>query len=74
MLSDYILIFLVALLPFIYKYSFWFYTIQLKEYRWDRFKDYLFTPQWRSAIFNFWFFIEFPLFLLTITVLFDKTF
>jgi len=63
---------LLFILPVIYKYSFWFYTIQLKEYRWDRFKEYILTPQWKKAVFNFWFFIELPLFLISFLVYFDK--
>ena len=43
---------LLWLLPILYKFFFWLYTIQLKEYRWDRYKEYLFTLQWKQAIFN----------------------
>jgi len=71
---NYILLILVITLPITYKYLFWLYTIQLKEYRWDRFKEYILTPQGKSAIFNFWFFIELPLLLITITIFFDKNF
>ena len=49
---------LLALLPITYKLSFWLYVIQLKEYRFDRIKEYLQTPQWKKAIFNFWFYLE----------------
>ena len=49
---------LLALLPIAYKLSFWLYVVQLKEYRFDRLKEYLQTPQWKKAIFNFWFFLE----------------
>ena len=49
---------LLAFLPFLYKLSFWLYVIQLKEYRFDRLKEYLFTPQWKKAVFNFWFYLE----------------
>ena len=66
-----LLLILVLILPLIYKYSFWLYTIQLKEYRWDRFKEYIFTPQWKSALFNFWFFIELPLLLLSASIFLD---
>ena len=67
-----LLLILVAILPLFYKYSFWFYTIQLKEYRWDRFKEYIFTPQWKSAILNFWFFIELPVLIFSIMIFIDK--
>lgn len=64
-----IILLILSILPFFYKFSFWLYTIQLKEYRWDRFKEYLSTPQWKSAIQNFWFVLEVPLFILTILIL-----
>lgn len=64
-----IIFLIIAILPFFYKFSFWLYTIQLKEYRWDRFKEYLWTPQWKSALQNFWFALEVPLFFLTILIL-----
>lgn len=67
-----ILLIFLLILPIVYKYSFWFYTIQLKEYRWDRFREYILSPQWKSAIFNFWFFIELPLFLVSFSIFFDK--
>ena len=67
-----ILLILALILPIVYKYSFWFYTIQLKEYRWDRFREYILSPQWKRAIFNFWFFIELPLFIVSFSVFFDK--
>ncbi len=49
---DYIILFILWFLPLLYKLFFWLYTIQLKEYRWDRFNEYLSTKQWKSAIFN----------------------
>ncbi len=67
---DYVLLFILALLPFIYKLLFWLYTIQLKEYRWDRFKEYLFTKQGKNAIFNVFSILEAILiiFLIWITI------
>ena len=47
------IIVLFSILPILYKLFFWVYVIQLKEYRWDRFKEYLTTKQWKKAIFNF---------------------
>jgi len=46
------IILLLSILPILYKLFFWLYTIQLKEYRWDRYKEYLATLQWKQAIFN----------------------
>ncbi len=66
----YFLLILLSILPLVYKFSFWLYLIQLKEYRIDRFKEYLQTLQWKRAIFNFWFFIEIPMFFLIISVFF----
>ncbi len=71
-LFDYLLLLVLAVLPILYKYSFWLYTIQLKEYRWDRFREYLNTPQWKSALVNFWFLLDLPLFFATFTILLDK--
>ncbi len=65
---DYILLFILGFLPLIYKVLFWLYTIQLKEYRWDRFKEYLLTKQWKSAIFNVFFVVEFILFIFSIFI------
>ena len=59
---------LLSILPLVYKFSFWLYAIQLKEYRFDRFKEYILTPQWKKAIFNFWFFIELTLFLFSFII------
>lgn len=71
---EYVLMFLVLILPLYYKYNFWLYLIQLKDYRWDRFKDFFHTPQWKQALFNIWFFIELPLFLLSFYVFFNSSF
>jgi len=57
-MNNYLYIILLSLLPLFYKISFWLYTLQLKNYRWDRFKEYLFTPQGKKALLNFWFFAE----------------
>ncbi len=65
-----ILFILATILPLFYTLSFWLFAIQLKEYRWDRFKEYILTPQGKKAILNFWFFIELPLLLLSIWVFF----
>ena len=74
MLFEHFLLLILAILPIIYKYSFWFYVIQLKEYRLDRFKEYLSTKQWKSAIINIWSIIEIPLFLIWFTIFFNKPF
>ena len=50
---NYELLISLSILPILNKVLFWFFTIQLKEYRFDRFKEYLFTNQWKKAIFNF---------------------
>ena len=71
---EHFLLLILAILPFIYKYSFWLYTIQLKEYRWDRLKEYLSTKQWKSAIFNMWFFLELPLLIGSFVIFYDKNF
>lgn len=39
-------------IPFIYRFFFWSYVFQLKEYRFDRLKEYLQTPQWKNALFS----------------------
>ena len=65
-----ILFVVASVLPILYVISFWLFAIQLKEYRWDRFKEYILTPQWKKAILNFWFFIELPLLLLSFSVFF----
>ena len=44
---------LLSILPLAYKLSFWLYVVQLKEYRCDRLKDYLKTPQWKKSSFQF---------------------
>jgi UDP-N-acetylmuramoyl-tripeptide--D-alanyl-D-alanine ligase len=74
MLPEHYLLLIFALLPLINKYSFWLYTIQLKEYRWDRFKEYLSTPQWKSAIINVWSIIELPLFLVSLVIFINSPF
>jgi len=58
---------ILAILPLTYKILFWLYIVQLKEYRYDRLKDYIKTPQWKKAIFNFLTILEI-LFLLLIVV------
>lgn len=60
---DYYLLTAIITLPFLYKYSFWFFSIQLKEYRVDRFREYLFTKQWKRAFFNILTILELALFL-----------
>lgn len=66
-----IILLVLFILPFFYKTFFWLYTIQLKDYRLDRFKEYILTPQWKGALFNFWFMIEFPI-LLFILLIYSK--
>jgi UDP-N-acetylmuramoyl-tripeptide--D-alanyl-D-alanine ligase len=58
-IKEYCILILLSILPFIYKYLFWFFAIQLKEYRFDRFLEYLKSPQWFKSIFHFWTLIEF---------------
>ena len=60
----YIFLLILSIFPFLYKYSFWFYAIQLKEYRGDRFREYIWTKQWKSAILNIWSVLEVCLFLI----------
>lgn len=74
MLTWHYIILIISILPLFYKYSFWFYLIQLKEYRWDRFKDYIKTPQWNSAIINIWSVLELPLFLLSLVIFYNSPF
>ncbi|MDD3793547.1 MAG: Mur ligase family protein [Candidatus Gracilibacteria bacterium] len=52
-----------SILPIINKFLFWFYVIQLKEYRLDRFREYISTLQGKNAILNFWAYIEIPVFI-----------
>lgn len=55
-------IFLSFLLTFLSRYLFWSYVFQLKEYRLDRFKEYLWTPQWKKSFFSKFFIVEIFLF------------
>ena len=73
-LFEHYLLLVLSILPFIYKYCFWLFTIQLKEYRWDRFKEYISTPQWKTAIVNMWSVLELPLFLAALFVFIDRPF
>ncbi|MFK7780418.1 MAG: UDP-N-acetylmuramoyl-tripeptide--D-alanyl-D-alanine ligase [Candidatus Gracilibacteria bacterium] len=74
MVFEHYLLLLLTILPLINRFSFWFFTIQLKEYRRDRFKEYLLTPQGKKALFNIWSVIELPLFLLSIIIFVDPPF
>ena len=69
-----IILLILALFPIIYKVSFWLYTIQLKEYRWDRFKEYLTTAQWKKAMVNFFSIWEIPLLFMTFLILIKPLF
>lgn len=71
---EFYILLLLLIIPSLYKYSFWLFTIQLKEYRIDRFKEYLSTQQWKKAIKNFWFFVEAPIFLFSIIYFLDSKF
>jgi len=67
-----ILIFLVlSILPIFYKLNFWLYTFQLKEYRLDRFKEYLTTKQGKKAIISFLSLIEIPSLFISIFAIID---
>lgn len=68
------LLLILAILPITYKFSFWLFVIQLKEYRWDRLKEYLLTPQWNRAVVNFWFVIEIILFFSSFVIFVNKPF
>lgn len=58
-----IVIFTLFFFTFICRYLFWSYVFQLKEYRFDRLKEYMQTPQWKRALFSKIFFLEISLFL-----------
>lgn len=64
--TNFTLLILFSILPIINKYLFWFYVIQLKEYRLDRFREYISTLQWKKAILNFWAYIEIPVFIIVL--------
>lgn len=66
MQEKYLILFLLSFLPFIYKYGFWLYVVQLKEYRVDRLKEYFTTKQWKNSLYNNWLFIEFPVLIFSI--------
>lgn len=68
----YIIILLLTFIPILYRFSFWLYTIQLKEYRLDRFKEYLYTPQWKKAIINIGSIIEIILLFLSFLILINN--
>jgi len=62
----------LLIIPMLYRYSFWLYVTQIKEYRWDRLKEYFGTLQWKKAIMNIWFFIEVPLMFVTLVTFFNQ--
>ena len=62
----------LSILPLFYKFFFWLYTIQLKEYRFDRFKEYLNTKQWKKALFNLFSKLEFLIFIIFSILFFTK--
>ena len=68
MIFEHYLLLILAILPFINRFLFWLYVIQLKEYRWDRFKEYLSTHQWKSALVNIWTVVELPLFFASLVI------
>ena len=70
----YIILITLSILPIIYKYCFWLYVIQLKEYRIDRFKEYLSTKQWKSALINMWTLLEGLLLIFWLIIFFNKPF
>lgn len=74
MIFEHYLLLVLAILPLINRYSFWFFTIQLKEYRRDRFSEYLSTYQWKSALFNIWTVIEIPLIFISLIIFINPPF
>lgn len=74
MIFEHYLLLILAILPLFNRFSFWFYSIQLKEYRWDRFSEYLSTPQWKSALINIWSVIELPLFFVSLIIFINPPF
>lgn len=60
------LIISLFIIPILYRFSFWLYTFQLKEYRFDRFKEYLQTPQWKKAL--FWIFFKLEIFFIFVLI------
>ncbi len=74
MVFEHYLLLLLSIVPIIYRYSFWLYIIQLKEYRWDRFSEYISTPQWKSAVVNIWSVLELPLFLISLIIFINSPF
>ncbi|MDP2090846.1 MAG: Mur ligase family protein [Candidatus Gracilibacteria bacterium] len=74
MLFDHYLLLLFSFLPLFNKLNFWLYVIQLKEYRWDRFKEYISTNQGNSALINMWSILEFIILLFSVYLYFDPIF
>lgn len=74
MIPEYYLLLFLSILPLINRFLFWFYVIQLKEYRCDRFREYLLTPQWKSALFNMWTVIELPLLFVSLAIFINPPF
>ena len=69
-----LLLLILTILPILYKYWFWLYVIQLKEYRLDRFKEYLSTRQWKSSIINIWSILELLLLIFWLIIFYNKPF
>jgi len=74
MTFEHYLLLIFAIPPLINRFSFWLYTIQLKEYRRDRFREYLWTLQWNSAMINIWTVIELPLLFVSLYIFKDRPF
>ncbi len=66
MQEKYFILLILYTLPFIYKYWFWLYLVQLKEYRIDRIKEYFSTKQWKKSLYNNWLFLEVPILIFSI--------
>lgn len=62
--NNYIYLIILFIIPIVFKWIFWLFILQLKEYRRDRFQEYLSTKQWKKAIFNFWIIPEFLILLI----------
>ncbi len=63
---------ILAIIIFISKIFFWLYTFQLKEYRFDRFREYALTRQWKKAFLNLFIILEAPFFLISFIWIYNK--
>jgi hypothetical protein len=69
---SHVLLIVATILPFFYKLNLWLYFLQKYNYSSSDYWSFIQSKSWRLHLINFWFLIEVPLLLASVSVFYNK--